>query len=220
MTIGFVCVCVYDIPLMPSWYLNVLRDPAGPAGQETAQSVQCQEGPQALAAPLHPGQQPLPGGHQEALPASDRRGLSEWKPPPQQQGGRGGCQQLNARMWPHKEGSLFVRTYCRCVCIRPNKCTYSSVPYVEMFSEPSLSGDRVFTSCPPLVCAWGLTGLTGTPALWRWLPAQTRSLISHSILFWDSSSLLHVPAGRFITFFFLLCYYHIVQIMQVYSYLN
>lgn len=117
-------------------------------------------------------------------------------------------------MWPHKEGSLFVQNYCRCVCIRPNKCTYSSVPYVEMFSEPSLSEDRVFTSCPVFVCAWGLTGLTGKRALWRWLPAQAHSLISHSILFRDSSSLLHVPTGTF------LCYYHIVQIMQVYSYLN
>lgn len=79
---------ICDIP-------SVLRDPAGQSGEETAQSVQCKEGPQALAAPLHPGQQPLPGGHQEALPASGRRELCEREPQPQRQGGeqKGGSSQ-------------------------------------------------------------------------------------------------------------------------------
>lgn len=71
---------VYDL-----W--NVCRDPAGSAGEETLQNVQCQEGPQALAAPLHPGQQPLTGGHQEALPASVEREHFEWQRQVQQRGG-------------------------------------------------------------------------------------------------------------------------------------
>lgn len=66
---------------------NVCRDPAGSAGEETLQNVQCQEGPQALAAPLHPGQQPLTGGHQEALPASVEREHFEWQRQVQQRGG-------------------------------------------------------------------------------------------------------------------------------------
>lgn len=83
------------IPVVLSWRLNVLRDPTGPAGEETDQSVHRQEGPQTLASALHPGQQPLPGRHQEALPASGCRELSEWTAQPQsqdgeQKGGRGG----------------------------------------------------------------------------------------------------------------------------------
>lgn len=95
--------------------LNIPRDPAGPAGEETVQSVHCQEGPRALAAPLHPGQQPLPGGHQEALPASDHRELCEWKPQPQRQRGEqkgggdqgdgGRCQYLNMNVTLSKEFS-------------------------------------------------------------------------------------------------------------------
>lgn len=42
---------------------------------------------------------------------------------------------------------MFVRTYCRRVCIWWNKCTHSSVPHVEMFIEPFLSGGCVSTLC-------------------------------------------------------------------------
>lgn len=131
--------------LMQSWCLNVLRDPARPAGEET-QNVQCQEGPQALAAPLHPGQQPLPSGHQEALPASDKRGPPERKPPPEEQGGeqksslgqggRGSCQQINMNVTTMKEVCLgfgkilqvFVLSEpIREVCIRSNECTYKDL---------------------------------------------------------------------------------------------
>lgn len=132
--------------LMLSWCLNALRDPTRPAGEET-QSFQCQEGPQALAAPLHPGQQPLPSGHQEALPASDKRGLSERKPPPEEpggeqkssrsQGGGGSCQQINMNVTPMKEvcfgfGKIlqdYLSEPIREVRILSNKCTYSSVQH-------------------------------------------------------------------------------------------
>lgn len=102
----------FSILLIHSRCLNVRRDPARPAGEET-QSVQCQEGPQALAAPLHPGQQPFPSGHQETLPASDEGGLSERKPPSEEQGGEqkrsrsqgggGTCHQTNVNVTPMKE---------------------------------------------------------------------------------------------------------------------
>lgn len=89
---------------------NSSRDPAGQSGEKTAKGVRRKEGPQALASPLHPGQQPLPGGNQEALPAPGRRELREREPGPQRQGGgqeggsnqggsnQGGghrCQQMN-----------------------------------------------------------------------------------------------------------------------------
>lgn len=121
--------------------LNVRRDPACSAGEETAQGVQCQEGPRALAAPVHPGQQPLPGGHQEALPASDHRELSEWKPQPQHQGGeqkggssqggRGCHQQLTMKDFIQRI-SWFLGKFCyHIICLSlnmspfcQNKCTY------------------------------------------------------------------------------------------------
>ncbi len=52
---------------------NIWRYSAGPAREEAEQGVQCQAGASALAAPLHAGQQPVFGGHQETLPAP------EWK---------------------------------------------------------------------------------------------------------------------------------------------
>ncbi len=46
---------------------NIWRYSAGPAREEAEQGVQCQAGASALAAPLHAGQQPIFGGHQETL---------------------------------------------------------------------------------------------------------------------------------------------------------
>lgn len=140
------CTCNCCIPLVLSPCLTrPPRDPAGPAGEEAAQSVERQEGPQALAAPLHPGQQPVPGGHQEALPASDGRELCERKPPPRQrqggehkggndQGSRGVRRQLKReRNLQTKEVSLSKLTV-DVRGIEPNKCTYGASSHVRMFN--------------------------------------------------------------------------------------
>lgn len=120
------------------------RDPAGPAGEEAAQSVEHQEGPQALAAPLHPGQQSVPGGHPQALPASDGGELCERKPPPQRQGGEckagndqgsGGVTRQLKLEWKlqTKKVSLSALTV-KARGIGPNKCTYGALSHVRMFN--------------------------------------------------------------------------------------
>lgn len=226
---------------MLSRCLNVLRDPAGPAGEETAQSVQCQEGPQALAAPLHPGQQPLPGGHQEALPASDRRELSEWKPQPQcqggeqkggrNQGGGGHCQQLNMNVTLIKDWlqSLFLvlgNFYSRIICPPAvdvwNKCTYSSVPHVEMFTFPEIVCPLCALHVPLVVYTWGPQSPVGWESLCGTeLPSEHTHYVSFSTrlcaYFGIALVCFNVSSCRLITCF-PICYYHIVQIMQICGY--
>lgn len=145
----FYSACAVPVTAAYRWCYRCVwlfpRDPAGPAGEEAAQSVERQESPQALAAPLHPGQQPVPGGHQEALPASDGRELCERKPPPRQrqggehkggndQGSRGVSRQLK-REWnlQTKEVSLSKLTV-DVRGIEPNKCTYGASSHVRMFN--------------------------------------------------------------------------------------